>query len=305
MAEQSIDDLLRDSFARQAQPGDSAGVADVIRSRVAASDPGISAASSTAPGWGGAGLGTGGALGILIGLIVAGGALGGILGANGVFGAPVHDVSLLPPSSVVVATADVYACPGGAFVGQLRGGDHVVAVARSDDSGMVGVRDPGEVGRTLWLDAAALLPDAGQPALAALPVAGCPIAVDYVVPAPVVPDQPQPQQPNAGGGGGGGSAPAADTTAPSVGGGSVNVVCPAAVVSVNASDNVGVTRVDISYSGNAHPGSGSMSPSGGTWTFSYDSYALGTGNVTFVMTAFDAAGNKSTTSTSKNIQCVF
>lgn len=46
-----IDELLKGSFDRLAEPADSVGVADLIRSRVAAGDPGASVAGSTAPGW--------------------------------------------------------------------------------------------------------------------------------------------------------------------------------------------------------------------------------------------------------------
>ena len=46
-----IDELLKGSFDRLADPADSAGVADLIRSRVAAGDTGASVAGSTAPGW--------------------------------------------------------------------------------------------------------------------------------------------------------------------------------------------------------------------------------------------------------------
>lgn len=48
-----IDDMLKGSFERLAEPGNSAGVADLIRSRVAAGDTGTSAdpAATVAPGW--------------------------------------------------------------------------------------------------------------------------------------------------------------------------------------------------------------------------------------------------------------
>jgi hypothetical protein len=46
-----IDVLLKGSFDRLAEPEDSVGVADLIRSRVAAGDTGTSVAGATAPGW--------------------------------------------------------------------------------------------------------------------------------------------------------------------------------------------------------------------------------------------------------------
>jgi len=46
-----IDALLSDSLKKAAEPANSAGVADAIRSRVAAGDAGASVAGTTAPGW--------------------------------------------------------------------------------------------------------------------------------------------------------------------------------------------------------------------------------------------------------------
>ena len=49
----ALDELLSGSLKRAAQPGDSAGVADTIRARVAAGDVGTPAPSSgPAPGFG-------------------------------------------------------------------------------------------------------------------------------------------------------------------------------------------------------------------------------------------------------------
>ena len=44
----ALDGRLRDALGQAAQQGDSAGVADAIRARVAAGDPGTSVASSSA-----------------------------------------------------------------------------------------------------------------------------------------------------------------------------------------------------------------------------------------------------------------
>ncbi len=82
MADMSLDELLSSSLKSAAEPAASAGVADAIRSRVAAGDAGTSVAGSTAPGWGG------GAAGILtivapVALIVVAGVVGGALGASG------------------------------------------------------------------------------------------------------------------------------------------------------------------------------------------------------------------------------
>ncbi|HEU5479184.1 MAG TPA: S8 family serine peptidase [Candidatus Tumulicola sp.] len=84
------------------------------------------------------------------------------------------------------------------------------------------------------------------------------------------------------------SAAPPDTTPPTVSiasptGGSVSGVVP---VSVNATDNVGVTRVDLLVNG-AVVASDTTAP----YTFTWDSSArIGT-NVTLVATAYDAAGN--------------
>lgn len=46
-----IDELLKGSFDRLAEPANSTGVADAIRARVAGGDTGVSVAGTAAPGW--------------------------------------------------------------------------------------------------------------------------------------------------------------------------------------------------------------------------------------------------------------
>ena len=71
-----LDSRLRDALGQAAQQGDSAGVADAIRSRVAAGDPGASASGPVAPGWArrfGMLLG-----GLILGVVIVGGTATGV-----------------------------------------------------------------------------------------------------------------------------------------------------------------------------------------------------------------------------------
>ena len=70
----------------------------------------------------------------------------------------------------------------------------------------------------------------------------------------------------------------------------------ASEISINASDNVGVTGVALSWSGpNGITGSAPMVLTSGTWryTWSYANMSNGFGNWTFTARAADAAGNQS------------
>lgn len=78
MADLSLDELLSSSFKSAAEPAPSAGVADLIRARVAAGDAGTTATGTTAPGWSGLGrpawfwpmIGVVTALAIAVGILV-------------------------------------------------------------------------------------------------------------------------------------------------------------------------------------------------------------------------------------------
>jgi hypothetical protein len=286
----ALDGRLRDALAQAAQQGDSAGVADAIRARVAAGDSGTSAAGSTAPGWGG---GAWSWMPWLATVLVAG-IVGTTLGLTGAFGVPVEEVSVLPSTASVTEVAPAYSCPGGPQVGELRGGDRVVAVQRSDDDAYLGVRDPWNVTTTLWVASSVVVVDAGQPAISTLPVGACPeVTVQYGDPTPTAEpsEEPVPQPP----------APTPDTTNPAVNqiGASDSSIWNCSpdnqvTISVVASDNVGVTRVDLAWSGGTPSGSAQMSASGGTWAYTFVSPPYPTyGNVTFSATARDAAGNVS------------
>src|SRR5690349_4735895 len=141
-----IDVLLSSSLKRVAQPGDPAGVADAIRSRVDAGDTGTPASSS--------GFGGGGPLSWLpwIGVIAVAGIVGGTMGATGVFG---EEAAPPPPSPAGISSyidghVDGLACPGGAVIGSLDPGQRVYAVERSDDTAYLSVRDPYDLTRTVW-----------------------------------------------------------------------------------------------------------------------------------------------------------
>ncbi len=292
-----LDAVLRDAFQRTVQPGDSAGVADAIRSRVAAGDTGTSVAAATAPGWGS------GVASWLpwLGLVVGAGVVGGGLGVAGVF-APA-DEAVASPYNVVQVTTPVYECPGGPAVTSLGANERVLAVARDEESAWLQVRDPRNLAALVWLPAGVVTVDVGQD-IAALPVGdGCPEELEFEV-VPEETPEPAPEQPQQPSQPGGPPAPPpapSDTTAPYITGPSASpdVLYDGytSTVSVYATDDVNVTNVSITWSG-AHSGSASMTRVGGSsqWAFSYpDPAAAPDGYVTFVMRAFDGAGNASGT----------
>lgn len=284
-----LDARLRDALARAARPGDSAGVADAIRSRLDAGDSGTSVATATAPGWGG------GAWSWMpwLGLVVVAGVVGTALGVSGVAGRPAGETVVDVPVALGESAA-AYDCIGGARIGRLSAGTRVLAVERSDDALWLGVRDPRALGSTVWVALGDVSLDEGRPALDALPVGGaCPetVVVVEAEPAPEPTQGPDPgpnpaPNPNPDPG-------PSDTTAPTASGPSADVNnCPA-IVRVSAGDNVAVTGVTVSWSG-AASGSAQMTPAGGAlWQLSYDSANLPEGNMTFTFVARDAAGNQS------------
>src|SRR5207244_6791073 len=85
--------------------------------------------------------------------------------------------------------------------------------------------------------------------------------------------------------------PAPDTTPPTVSiasptGGTVSGTIP---VSVNAADNIGVTRVDLHVNG-VTVGSSTVAP----WQFSWDSLTVAAGPVAVTAVGYDAAGISTT-----------
>jgi hypothetical protein len=288
-----LDSRLRDALGQAATPGDSAGVADAIRSRVAAGDPGASVASSTAPGWGGGGLlGWLPVLGIVVAAIVAGGGIG----ASGLAGRPVETVDAASPVVVRVTVAGL-ACVDGPVVDDIPAGTPVLATLRSDDGSWVGVRSPAGDGSVLWIPAAVLTLDEGQPDVAGLPVGGaCPVVV---TPTPTPTPEPTPDP-----------VPVPDTTAPTVqASANPGVVYWAngtsTTITAATSDNRAVAGVSISWSGYAS-GSAEMSGGGSAWTYLFDPPGEATpvppgSQITFVVTARDAAGNTATSTVSVQV----
>jgi hypothetical protein len=288
-----IDALLSNSLKSAAEPANSAGVADVIRSRVAAGDAGTSVAGSTAPGWGG-----GSAAGILpwLGLIVVAGIVGGTVGATGVIGAPSSEVDGSVPAYVITPdVAPTYACPGGPRIGNMPANTRVLAVARDADGTFLGTRDPDDWSSTIWFEAGDVVTDDGADT-ASLPIEECPeVVVTVVTPTPtpeptVEPDPGETDEPE----------PPADTTPPLATKMSANptfvINGQSSLISVNASDDVGVTAVNLSWTGpNGLAGSGQMVPISGTWRYSWShaNMSNGFGLWTFTARAVDAAGNVS------------
>ncbi len=292
-----LDDMLSASLKRVAEPEvTSAGVADAIRSRVAAGDTGTPAASSGFAGGGGP-------LSWLpwIGLVVVAAVVGGSLGPLGVLGRITDEIGPPVPVFAIVGDSDAAAleCVGGDLATRIPAGTRVLAVARTEDLAYLGVRNPLATAATVWVANAAVVQDEGQDA-ASLPVGGACPDVQTLVVAPTdapVPPAPTPtpgptQPPNP-------PPTPGDSTAPSVlqvgAGPSPTFNSDPITVSVVASDNVGVASVAISWTGPTS-GSGSMQQSGGQWIFVYsvpNPNTTNNGNFVFTVQAFDAAGNAS------------
>ncbi len=295
-----LDELLSGSLKRAAQSGDSAGVADTIRARVAAGDVGTPAPSTgSAPGFGG------GLASWLpwVGLVVALGLVGGTLGVTGVFGHPVEKVTVAVDSILMPPTVNATSCPDGPVVASVERGSRVVALARNADGTQVQVRNPQNVTQLVWVPISQVDADSGQAVVSTLPVgAACPTLfvaqAPVVVPVtPVTPRKPgQPGQPGA----------AADTTKPSVGKPTFGPVtnCLIAITTI-ASDNVGVASVSISWTGGNVGGPFQMTRSGSSWTYTFASNSMVGSPTTFAVTASDAAGNTSPTNTAtdNDVQC--
>ena len=273
-----VDSMLRDSFARIAEPGDPAGVADLLRTRMAAGDTGTPAQSS---GFGGGGLGPW----LLGGAIVVVAALGGgAIGASGLVGTPPAEQIELTVLAVDAIT-DAYDCPGGSSVSTFTANERALVVARTEDSAWLAVRDSYDYSRTVWLPASVVSIDAGQGDVDAIAVADCvePIVV-VNTPVPVETQAPAPGS-------------TADKTAPTIqkisAAPTLIVNDQQTVIEVQASDNVGVTGVNVSITG-AYTGNRTMTKVGNVWRLSFsipeDNYY---GDITFTARAVDAAGNQS------------
>lgn len=284
-----LDDVLRGSFARIAEPGDPAGVAAAIQSRVDSGDTGTPADSS---GFGG------GSWLPWLGVIVVAGLVGGGVGLSGAVGTPVVEEQHVSYSALLDERVDVLDCPGGSPVGSLLQGERVLAVARSDDGAYLAVRDPYNAQQTIWISSAALVVDDGEPDAATLPIDSCDEAVVTVpTPTPTPTDVPEPGPAPA-------PTPPRDRTTPTLGQASASPTMIASygwapyctdvsTISVMASDNVGVARVGASWSG----GTANLTQSGSAWSFAFSNVTQGTYTITLV--AVDAAGNASAPATTQ------
>lgn len=287
-----LDGRLRDALGRAAEPGDSTGVADAIRTRVAAGDPGTSVAGATAPGWGGSPW----SWIPWLGLVVVAGIGGGAVGATGILMPPTSQATVVVVSETG-SSVDGAACPEGPVSGSIPPGSRVLAVARSDDGTWLGVRDPSDYARTLWFDRDIVILDGGGADIGDLPVEACPepvVALGEPTPEPTVEPTEEPAP-----GPGPGPQPG-DTTPPSIvqtaitGNG-----CPYEVQAV-ATDNVGVTSASVSWTGLSTGSNEPMTFSGGTWRYTYIAPDPSYGTVTFTITVRDADGNATAAVVSRN-----
>ncbi|MEO5919762.1 MAG: hypothetical protein ABIQ01_01330 [Pseudolysinimonas sp.] len=285
----SLDELLSSSIKSAAEPAASAGVADAIRSRVAAGDAGTSVAGSTAPGWGGS---AGGIMTIVapIALIVVAGVVGGALGASGLLGGSSAPAGGDIPAYVLSAeTAAIYSCPGGPQIGAIPAETRVLAVARDADGVFLGARNPDDVASTIWFATGDLILDDDSADPATLPVEECPdVTVTQVTPTPT-PEPTETAPPK----------PPAETTPPSITSikASKTVVLnnESSTISVAATDNVGVTTVTLSWTNGTNSGSATMPKSGSSWQYVWANNGPPStyGVYKFTAVAFDAAGNQS------------
>lgn len=220
----ALDSRLRDALGQAAQQGDSTGVADAIRARVAAGDPGVSAPGPVAPGWRRA----------------PGWVFGGVLIAVLVLGGSASVAGLaLAPTAAPQAASSATASP---------------------------------------------LP---EPSETPTPTSA-PTSTPSPAPPVVIEEEPVPAPPP----------PPADVTAPTVQVGSSQPTVYTGngahtILTAVAADAVGVVRVDLAWSGH-ETGAATMTFAGGVWTYDYDRPGGApptTGHLTFVATAFDAAGN--------------
>lgn len=234
--------------------------------------------------------------------ILASAAVGVTVGLTGAVTRPtVVDAS--GAAIIALASAEASDCAGGPVVTSFSAGTRVLAVEVSADGEWIGVRNPAVATQTVWMRQDTVVRD--DEGTGELPVGGeCPTVttVDNVptdtappptttTPTPTVPTPPT---------------PTVDSTKPALAGATASPVqlsCDgqispsSATVSVSASDDTGVTAVDVTWSG-AYSGQGSMTRTGSTWTYPFDvSTGVTRGNVTITMTARDAAGNRSSPAT--------
>jgi hypothetical protein len=213
--------------------------------------------------------------------IVAGAAIVGVaVGTSGILATPAP-VTELPAAYTLAAPARAAVCPAGAFAVDLPQGTRVLAVARSADSGWIGVRNTYNLAATVWLPTTSVVVDADEPSLTTLPVQACPkVTFPRPVVTPTHAPKPKPT----------------DSTAPTIASISASpdliYNLDPTVIRVKASDNVGVRGVKLTWSGE-FSGSKAMTKVGNEWRYTFTPPNDGGGTITFSAVATDAAGNKS------------
>ncbi len=252
-----------------------------------------------------------------LGAVVAAGTLGAVIGLSGVFSGPTVSGIYDPDDR----RASVANCVNGTFFyGVIPAGGRVVIGYRNADTTWVGIVGSSVATATYedigWMPLELVTLDPGEPDLSTLPVGGaCPEVMLADDPAPAPGPDPDPA-PDPGGGGG----PAPDTTPPTIGVPTITssiVACdtgypspPTATVQAPASDDRGVSRVEIRWNGvgalyGIVGGSTLMTP-GSPYTFVFDPPGGHSGgNVEFRIQAFDEAGNVSAQSVvSATVECL-
>ncbi|MEO5826616.1 MAG: hypothetical protein ABIR59_12070 [Gemmatimonadales bacterium] len=231
------------------------------------------------------------------GAVVLAGVVGTVIGASGLVGHPERHETVVSVSSAVVHRADAASCPGGPVVATLLAGTRVLAISRSADSAQLGVRDPSDSGRELWLAAADLTLDPSQPAIATLAVEACPV-IGVSVAAPPAPAPAPPASVAAPG--------VSDTVKPTITSAIANPTqiyqhlsshIEKSTVSAIATDNVAVTAISASWPTVGPIPAGTAQISGGSGSFVFGPYSFSEGgdnDVPITLIAHDAAGNAST-----------
>jgi hypothetical protein len=230
--------------------------------------------------------------GLLLGLlpwagVVAGAAIVGVaVGTSGLVGQ--NPAPIVAPAGFTVADpVSAAVCPGGAFAVTLPHGTRVLAIARSSDNAWLGVRNTYDLASTVWVPAAAVIPDDAEPDIGTLPVDECP-TVRFARPAEKPTPSPSPtKQP---------PPPAKDSVAPKI----TSITAEPdfilnldpTVIRVTATDSVGVTGVTLKWSGE-FSGSKAMKRVGNEWRLTFTPPNDGGGTITFSAVASDAAGNTS------------
>lgn len=241
------------------------------------------------------------------------------------------DATALPASpngGPTLMAGTVYDCPGGAEVGKLRAGDRVYVVGRDESGSWAAIRDPQRIADVAWVEQSLLVPDGDidvetmrctEPTALVTPGASTTTTTTTAAPeAPSTTIAPTPQpgnsttttRPT------GSTTPSTSTTTTTAApdsqlptvqasasryqidprSGAYCTATSTSVITVIASDNVGVTSVTATYAG--LPGSpltftrAGGSETNGTWTATFGPFTTTTARtVQITVTVRDANGN--------------